>query len=55
MKTKHTLITLSITILAIFAFSGCASGGGSAGGTHQMGSGSPRNGIPMADRNMPGR
>ena len=52
---KSTLTALALTILA-FAFSGCEStSSGSGGGTHNMGSGSQRGSIPMADRNMPGR
>ena len=52
---KYTLTTMALTILA-FAFSGCEStGGGHGGGTHNMGSGSARGSIPMADRHMPGR
>lgn len=50
---KSTLTVLALTILA-FAFSGCETNK-AASGTHNMGSGSNRSYIPMADRNMPGR
>ena len=50
---KSTLTALALTILA-FAFSGCETNK-AASGTHNMGSGSNRSYIPMADRNMPGR
>lgn len=53
MKTtlKSTLIALSFTIVAAFAFSGCESTGGSGNGTHVMGL--PKAGTVMADRSMP--
>ena len=50
---KSTLTALALTILAV-AFSGCETNK-AASGTHNMGSGSNRSYIPMADRNMPGR
>ena len=55
MKTTPiiTLTALSFAILAAFAFSGCSStGGGSRGGSHQMGS--PKTGYQMSNQNMPG-
>lgn len=52
---KTTLTMLALIVLA-FAFSGCESvSTGPESGTHNMGSGSNRSYIPMADRNMPGR
>ena len=50
---KSTLTAFALTIFA-FAFSGCETNKASSG-THNMGSGSNRSYIPMADRNMPGR
>ena len=56
MKTtlKSTLGALSLTLLAAFAFSGCASsGGGSTSGTHEMGP--PKSPTRMSNQSMPGR
>lgn len=48
---KTTLTTLALALF-VFAFSGCEN---TSGGTHTMGSGSPRGAIPMADSNMQNR
>ena len=55
MKTTlpSTLAALSFAILAAIIFSGCASSGGSGGGTHEMGP--PKSPYRMSNQSMPGR
>ena len=52
---KSTLAALSVAMLVTFTLSSCANSyRGSAGGTHNMGTG-PKGNSPMDDANMPGR